>query len=61
MVIISHNDLPHVIRNLFQNQLSLFNLTDVSNVEPWNATDDSHTDIVRLRQGKVGAQVFNII
>ena len=33
-------------------------MTDLTTVEPWASYPPSHTDIKRLRQGKVGAQVM---
>ncbi|XP_057370170.1 dipeptidase 1-like [Daphnia carinata] len=53
-----HNDLPHVIRLLTESQLASFNLTDLSDKNPWSSDPMSHTDIVRLRKGKVGAQFW---
>ena len=54
-----HNDLPHVIRLLAESQLASFNLTDLVDKKPWSKDPTSHTDILRLRQGKIGAQVSN--
>ena len=53
-----HNDLPYMLRKLVKNQLGKVNLTNLIDAEPWSSTVDSHTDIVRLRQGQVGAQVI---
>ena len=33
-------------------------INDLTVVEPWASANTSHTDIKRLRQGKMGAQVF---
>ncbi|XP_046446279.1 dipeptidase 1-like [Daphnia pulex] len=53
-----HNDLPHVIRLLAESQLASFNLTDLADKNPWKSDPSSHTDILRLRQGKLGAQFW---
>lgn len=45
-----HNDLPFAIRDRFQNHLDEFNLISTTDFG-WD------TDITRLREGKVGAQV----
>ncbi len=52
--VFSHNDLAEQLRSRFQNQLNKVDLNRNSsgdNVSQW------HTDMVRLRAGKVGAQV----
>ncbi|CAL8129339.1 unnamed protein product [Orchesella dallaii] len=54
-VIDGHNDLPMVVRQLARNDLRLFDLRkDLTTVQPWATAKNSHTDIPRLRQGKVG-------
>ena len=40
-----------------KNQINDLNITDLTNVLPWSKSNMSHTDIERLRAGKVGAQV----
>ena len=53
-----HNDLPWNIRKFIHNQLQTVNLTyDLRNISPWSKSQWSHTDLNRLRQGRVGAQV----
>ncbi|CAG4977649.1 unnamed protein product [Colias eurytheme] len=53
-----HNDLPWNIRKFLRNQINEFELdTDLTQVEPWSISKYSHTDLPRLRQGMVGAQV----
>ncbi|KZS18074.1 Dipeptidase [Daphnia magna] len=53
-----HNDLPWTLRNYANNQVGILNITDLTNVEPWASSPSSHTDVIRLRQGKVGAQFW---
>ena len=48
-----HNDLPWVYRNRVDNQIYQVNLEEDVNMQ-WG---HSHTDIPRLREGMVGAQV----
>ena len=48
----SHNDLAYAIRQKFTNHLNDFDLDESTAAFGW------HTDIPRLRQGKVGAQVI---
>lgn len=45
------------LRSYEKNQVGDLNITDLTAVEPWASSSSSHTDINRLRQGKVGAQV----
>ena len=47
----SHNDLPMKMKRGANNKLTTF---DLNELPPWDVT---HTDIPRLRQGLVGAQV----
>jgi membrane dipeptidase len=54
----SHNDFPWTLRNYAKNQIGALNITDLTKLEPWASSPSSHTDINRLRQGKVGAQVM---
>ncbi len=50
--LLSHNDLPWVIRNEYQNDLSKVDLkSDLSSV--------SDTDLIRLRKGGVGGQFWS--
>lgn len=56
-----HNDLPWNIRKFLRNQINEFELdTDLTVVEPWSISKYSHTDLPRLREGMVGAQVSDI-
>ena len=53
-----HNDFPWNARRFVYNKLKNVNLTsDLRMVRPWNESVWSHTDLFRLRQGMVGAQV----
>ncbi|GAB0093965.1 Dipeptidase [Sergentomyia squamirostris] len=54
-----HNDLPYNLYNLENNKLANFNFnTDLKLHPVWGPTRSSHTDIPRLRQGKVGGQFW---
>lgn len=53
-----HNDLPYNIRKFVHNQLSEFNFdVDLKNVPPWSNSNWSHTDLQRMKKGRVAAQV----
>ena len=53
-----HNDFVMGLRDLFQNDLTNFNFNqNLSEIEPWTSYYADHTDLVRLRAGKVGGQV----
>ena len=53
-----HNDLPYEIRDNFENQFDRFDLfKNGSALPPEEVGHEWHTDIPRLRAGKVGAQV----
>ena len=53
-----HNDLPWNIRKFLHNQLHDFHFSeDLRQQEPWSQSVWSHTDLHRLKQGMVGAQV----
>ena len=52
-----HNDFPMTLRSYARNQVANLDINDLTNQEPWSSSPSSHTDINRLRQGKVGAQV----
>ena len=41
-----------------KNQVGNLDIYDLTNVQPWATNPYSHTDIKRLREGKVGAQVM---
>ena len=56
----SHNDVSHMIRENFKNQFSKFNFTDMTQFrEQLLGTNGvTHTDINRLKKGKIGAQFW---
>lgn len=60
IVIIRHNDFPMTLHDYASNQVSNLDIYDLTNVAPWSTSPLSHTDIKRLRAGKVGAQVWFI-
>ncbi|XP_042218397.1 dipeptidase 1-like [Homarus americanus] len=54
-----HNDLAWNIRNFVHNKLEKVDMSqNLSRVEPWGSSPWSHTDLARLRQGRVGAQFW---
>jgi hypothetical protein len=53
-----HNDLAWNVRNFVHNQLQRFNFSaDLRTVAPWATSSWSHTDLPRMQQGMLGAQV----
>ncbi|CAG0890709.1 unnamed protein product [Darwinula stevensoni] len=55
-----HNDMPWNIRNFLHNQLRQVDLSaNLKNVRPWSESAWSHTDLRRLREGRVGAQFWS--
>jgi len=53
-----HNDLAWNIRKFVHNKLGNVNFSqNLADVEPWSISKWSHTDIPRLVQGGLGAQV----
>ena len=54
-----HNDLAWNVRNFVHNQLQRFNFSaDLRTVAPWATSSWSHTDLPRMQQGMLGAQVL---
>ncbi|KAK7084199.1 hypothetical protein SK128_010590, partial [Halocaridina rubra] len=54
-----HNDLAWNIRNFVHNKLEKVDMSqNLSAVEPWGSSHWSHTDLARLRHGRVGAQFW---
>ena len=45
------------LRDYAKNQVASLDINDLTTLEPWASSPESHTDIKRLRQGKMGAQV----
>ena len=52
-----HNDLPWNIRKFLKNQLRDFRFDDLRETHPWSRSAWSHTDLRRLKEGMVAAQV----
>jgi len=58
MIYCDCSDLPWNLRKFLHGQLQNFNFTDnLKTVQPWSQSLWSHTDLPRLRRGRVGAQV----
>ncbi len=58
MYVTRHNDLPWNLRKFLHGELSEFDFnSDLKNTFPWSKSVWSHTDLPRLRRGRVGAQV----
>ncbi|KAL5279300.1 hypothetical protein ACFFRR_003719 [Megaselia abdita] len=54
-----HNDLPWNIRKFLHNKMNDFNFDqDLSHVLPWAKSQWSHTDLPRLKKGRVSAQFW---
>lgn len=55
----SHNDLPWNIRKFLKNQLREFRFGEnLKEIAPWSTSSWSHTDLRRLKEGMVAAQVI---
>ncbi|TNE29328.1 MAG: membrane dipeptidase [Alphaproteobacteria bacterium] len=56
-----HNDVPGALRERYKNILADFDFEDTHDAPPSSfARGAMHTDLVRLRQGKVGAQFWSV-
>lgn len=56
-----HNDVPIQLRGRFDNQINDFDFADTSETGESHASGRTmHTDIARLREGKVGAQYWSV-
>ncbi len=54
-----HNDLPWSLREHVKNDLRKFDFTaNLTQVEPWKSDPYSHTDLPRIREGRLGGQVL---
>ena len=54
----SHNDLPMNLRYVLKNHIADFEFDkDLTKIEPWASRKTCHTDLPRLREGKVGGVV----
>ncbi|TRY78475.1 hypothetical protein TCAL_06816 [Tigriopus californicus] len=59
-VIDGHNDFAMTVRDLFQNDLSKFNFnSNLSEREELSDYPMDHTDLPRLRKGRIGAQFWS--
>ena len=54
-----HNDVPGQLRGRFQNVIGDFDFSHTLEGEHWTP-GEMHTDIARLRQGKVGVQWWSV-
>ncbi|QYJ07004.1 dipeptidase [Qipengyuania flava] len=54
-----HNDVPIQLRGRFGNRINEFDFTDTLDTAV-NGRSAMHSDLVRLRQGKVGAQWWSV-
>jgi membrane dipeptidase len=56
-----HNDVPEQLRDRYKNVIADFDFRDGRDVPPSNwASPAMHTDLPRLREGKVGAQFWSV-
>ena len=56
-----HNDVPWQLRQRFENRIVGFDFTDtLDTADPEHNEAAMHTDIRRLRQGRVGAQFWSV-
>lgn len=56
-----HNDTPGQLRSRFNNQINDFDFTDtLPTADPATGEGAMHTDLVRLKAGKVGAQFWSV-
>ncbi|XP_062706262.1 uncharacterized protein LOC109420563 isoform X2 [Aedes albopictus] len=54
-----HNDLPWNIRKFLHNQLNEFRFEDdLKQISPWSKSAWSHTDLQRLKRGRLAAQFW---
>jgi membrane dipeptidase len=55
-----HNDMIHMIRKNFRNQIREYNLTDFKTYTLNGSNGITHTDIKRMREGRMGGQFWAI-
>jgi membrane dipeptidase len=56
-----HNDTPGQLRSRFNNQINDFDFTDtLPTIDPATGEGAMHTDLTRLKAGKVGAQFWSV-
>lgn len=57
----AHNDVPWALRERYRNVIADFDFTDSTRAPaPGGETGGMHTDIPRLRKGRVGAQFWSV-
>jgi len=56
-----HNDIPNQLRDRLANQINAFDFEDTTDTGPSDPDGRAlHTDLARLKQGKVGAQFWSV-
>ncbi len=56
-----HNDVPEQLRDRYKDMLGQFDFTDTTHAKAGTYGDNPmHTDLTRLRQGKLGAQFWSV-
>lgn len=55
-----HNDVPIQLRRRFDNQINGFDFVDTLDTGPEVNGNPLHTDLLRLKEGKVGAQYWSV-
>jgi membrane dipeptidase len=56
-----HNDVPEQLRGRWQDRIAGFDFTDTTGTaDPAHGHIAMHTDLARLRKGKVGAQIWSV-
>lgn len=56
-----HNDMPEALRDRFKNVIAELDFRDTSNTaDPASGTGPMHTDLKRLAEGRVGAQIWSV-
>jgi len=55
-----HNDVPEQLRDRYRNVIAAFDFADTTQVPESYGTTRMHTDLPRLRQGRVGAQFWSV-
>ena len=59
MLVFSHNDFPLAIRDIFNNDLEGWNFdSDLSQHPKFQDYPMDHTDLPRMKKGRVGGQVI---
>lgn len=56
-----HNDVPEQLRDRYKDQIAGFDFADTTRTaDPANGRIAMHTDLTRLRKGRVGAQFWSV-